>query len=145
MAVPPTFHHQAANNSLCAYYSLVHFLNGGLTEATFLSRAAKFYSAQLDVAQDFAKELARGGNDPAIVGHILQGGANQTQYLSKGDLKWYDRILIALQNRAHFITIVKNDRGEWWNYDSLLFAPEEIGNIDQFVAQNPGRTYFLGR
>jgi hypothetical protein len=145
MPLPTVFHHQDAQSSLCAYFSLVHFLRGGITQNIFVSKAVGVYMDGLGLDRDMARQIALGGNDPVVVAKILGKEAQETNRITGGDTKWYSRILIALRNRAHFMTILKDTDGVWWNYDSLLNAPDQINDIRQFIQDNPGRTYFVAR
>ena len=145
MPLPTVFHHQDAQSNLCAYFSLVHFLRGGITQNIFVSKAVGVYMDGLGLERDMARQIALGGNDPAVVAKILGKEAQETNRITGGDTKWYGRILIALRNRAHFMTILKDTDGVWWNYDSLLNAPEQINDIRYFIQDNPGRTYFVAR
>jgi uncharacterized Fe-S cluster-containing radical SAM superfamily protein len=124
---------------------LVHFLRGGITQNIFVSKAVGVYMDGLGLDRDMARQIALGGNDPVVVAKILGKEAQETNRITGGDTKWYSRILIALRNRAHFMTILKDTDGVWWNYDSLLNAPDQINDIRQFIQDNPGRTYFVAR
>lgn len=138
------FQHQDPSSSLCAYFSLHHFLRGQLCEKSFLSQAAQFYKSELQLPFDEAKVFASAGNDPAVVARILKGQAAEKIFLTDGDVRFYNKILIALKNRAHFITILKCPcKASWWNYDSLLVAPERIANVKQFIQANQGRQYYV--
>ncbi len=149
-SLPTPFQHQDPSDpdqsSLCAYFSAYHFLHGSLSRPSFLSQATTFYAEQLGADRTFAREIAESGNDPALIEHLLRNRAESTtRALTKTDLAYYSRVLLALRNRAHFITILKDNNGQWWNYDSLQGAPTKIGDIAQFLVDNPARQYFLAK
>lgn len=143
--LPTVFHHQDAQSSLCAYYSLVHFLRGGINQEVFVSQAANAYMDSLGIDREMAKEIVMGGNDPAIVAKLLGDRAEETKKLNVNDTNYYSRVLIALRKRAHFITILKGKDGTWWNYDSLQSEPSVIEDVPGFLSDNPGQNYFVGK
>jgi hypothetical protein len=145
-----TFAHQdlqdPVQSSLCAYFAAYHFLYGSLTRPAFLSQAATFYAQELGMNRTDARQLAESGNDPALVEFLLKNQAESTtRALTSTDLSYYNRVLLALKNQAHFLTILKDTRGQWWNYDSLQAAPARIGDVAQFLVDNPAREYFLAK
>jgi hypothetical protein len=159
MCQPVVHHRQSAGNNLCAFYSLKHFLlHGGndVEENSFVSQAARFYmnmdagvrgALGINTLAD-AKNEVRGGNDPGTIWAVLKDSEAEMKDLKPNatDVKIYKRIIIALRNQQHFISILKcAPHGQWWNYDSLLAAPAQINDINQFLTDNPGHKYFCAR
>ncbi|MGF1937821.1 MAG: hypothetical protein RM347_026120 [Nostoc sp. ChiQUE02] len=144
MPLPSEFTHQTHPN-LCAYYAAKHFLYGKLNQKDFEETATKYYIKEVPgIEKSYAEQLVQDGNDPAIFADVLQGvRGTSTEQLKPDPGKTYSRILLSLRNRDHFITVLKDDKGRWWNYDSLLDAPQEISNIDQFLKDNPASQYYV--
>lgn len=155
---PCTHYRQSASSNLCAYYSLKHYLlqgNKDLREADYLTLAAGFYMHTMDPSvrtalninsMSDARDFAQNGNDPGAIIALLRklqevfttidGSAKPTF----GDLKVYDRIILCLKKRRHFIAILKSPEGEWYNYDSLMPASEQIADVNQFLVTT-GESY----
>ncbi len=142
----PQFHHQATSGpdaGLCAFFASRHFL-GSLAKPSFDEAAIGIYT-DIGISRAEARAMAQDGNDPAVVDKLLTGQAAGQERLQAGD--WLDgsRILIALKNRAHFITVLRGPDGQWMNYDSLQARPTPIQNIDSFLQTNPGQRYWVGK
>ncbi len=144
--LPPQFHHQATSGpdaGLCAFFASRHFL-GTLPKPTFDEAAIGIYTA-IGMSRADAAAMASDGNDPAVVDTLLSGQATGQATLQPGDWLGGTRILVALKNRAHFITVLRGPDGKWMNYDSLQAKPTPIQNIDSFLQTNPGQRYWVGK
>ncbi len=144
---PATFYHQDVYSSLCGFYACTHFLKAGTTEKVFVSKTTSFYAEQLKdagVARDFCRDLALNGNDPEAVASILKGEAERKPFVTPGDFDYYSRMLLVLR-AAHFMTILKDKDGGWWNYDSLQDQPTEIGDLKKFLEIHDTREFFVGK
>jgi hypothetical protein len=142
MPLPCAFFRQSHPN-LCAYYAAKHFLCGKLDQNAFENTATNYYMRVLSMTRSDAQQLVQQGNDPAILADVLQGQGTSTTQLGPSPGTTYSRILLALKNRPHFITVLKDSDGKWWNYDSLLSAPQEISSIATFLSANPVHEYYV--
>ena len=149
MSFPTPFHYQDPSSSdLCAYHALVHFLYGSLSKPAFLSQATTYYARELGMERADAKQLAEGGNDMALIKHILRLRGHTesiTRQPTDKDLSYYNRILLALSKRSHFITMLKDNTGQWWDYDSVATEPWKIPDVGQFLTENPAYEYLLAK
>ena len=110
----------------------------------FEEAAIGIYTA-IGMSKADAAAMANDGNDPAVVDSLLSGQATGQSTLQPGDWLNGTRILIALKNRAHFLTVLRAPDGGWVNYDSLQAKPTPIQNIDSFLQTNPGQRYWVSK
>ena len=145
----PTFFHQPETlgpldniyRNLCAFYSIRHFLGdreakGYLSKTEFFVQATKIY-IDIGMSKEDAEELANAGNDPAVIDRFLPNGSESRPQ----NLATRPKMLIALADKAHFITVLKIGN-KWYNYDSLLPEPALIASIDAFLGANRGQRYW---
>jgi hypothetical protein len=107
-------------DSLCAFYGLHHFRNGSLSESQFIDTATKFYQTRLAMTAEDARELARDGNDPAVLAAF---GVNEAAF-GNGDAYIVAR---TGGGSAHFF-VVRKINCMWWLFDSLKAGPTPLGD-----------------
>lgn len=127
-------------------------------EDEFLTLAGQYYARELDLKKEDSdrldinagRDLAGGGNDPETIKALLDKFHERYDVLLKqptsGDVHVYNRMILPLKNRAHFIAVLKSPEGAWFNYDSLEPTAIPIANIDTFLAnEGNSRMYICGR
>ena len=146
----PTFFHQPttigpSNNiyrNLCAFYAIRHFLgergaDGYLPKNDFIKQAVEIYTTALGLPKEEPTQMANAGNDPAVVDRYLPNPSDAPPH----DLAKRTKILIALKDRPHFITVLKVGQS-WYDYDSLHPEPILIHSIETFIKTNSGHRYW---
>ncbi|MDZ8260755.1 hypothetical protein [Nostoc sp. ChiQUE01b] len=137
------FHQQCTpeDRDLCAFYALRHFHPEFSKRKNFIKQGTKFYQGLgLGINEEDAKNMVLdGGNPPQLVNQLLRNvrgiqQLNQEQILNSNNIK---RVILPLSNKPHFITILKDRDGRWWNYDSLLSQPQQIHDLQRFLQDNP--------
>jgi hypothetical protein len=139
------FFHQSTtgpDKDLCAFFAARHFL-GTLDKSEFLDLAKRFYmKPPLSMSEEDAAEMVNQGNDPELVTNILTNKIPYVKVMREyHHVEQNNRILIALKNSPHFITLIKQGE-KWWNYDSLLTAASKISDINKFLKNNSGKKYW---
>lgn len=114
--------HSGEDAALCAWFALVHYKGGGYTKDQFKKDGVAFYKT-LGIDDKDALNMLLDGNDPSVVQHI-SGGA-----FEKNIAKAINKTKIIIPKNGHFLTLLRDDGGKWWNFDSWEDrGPTEIGD-----------------
>lgn len=126
--------HSGTDSKLCAYFAYCHFTNQEMEKGAFISNATQYYMGKLGMSEADAKELAMGGNDPAIYGAFgLVAG-------DKSAVDKFEVLIVCNIQAGHFFTIRKQE-GKWWSYDSYNYDKATLIGDDKaakaICGQNP--------
>ncbi len=130
----PQFNHQTTDphdedSKLCAWFALNHYKGGGYSKQQFKTDAVAYYKSSLGMNDQDGLKLALDGNDPNVVQQLC-GGSSETD---PNQAATHSKIIIPTKS-GHFVAVLRDDRNDWWNYDSLQMSATKIGGAQALVS-----------